>query len=230
MKKTGDAIGDFDRRIRWLLRFSSRNSSSCFCSTGASGYTLVLKFRALGTRSMAWSHCFQSGNLSKDSLAKTSRNSWYGLDTMSSKHVDEVPPVASASFWEMVWVALISSDQAPTNRMRSWSPSSSLSGSGHANPGEGSASMRVDSDSGTSSMCTCRWRWVFGCFRVISADMRFSQSISSVAFGLHDIGHLVIEISPMHQSTLGLCSMSHVCPRIIVVWPIPIMWNVTCSE
>src|SRR5882724_13358577 len=101
MKKTGDTIGDFDGHMHWLLRFSSRNSSSCFCLTGASGYTLVLKLRALGTSSMVWSHCFQSGNLSKDSLAKMSRNSWYSLGTMSSKCVDEVPPVASASFWKM---------------------------------------------------------------------------------------------------------------------------------
>src|SRR5882724_2423285 len=125
MKKTRDTIGDFDGHIHWLLRFLSRNSSSCFCSTRARGYTLVLKLRALGTSLMVWSHCFQLGNLSKDSLAKTSRNSWYGLGTMSSKHVDEVPPVASASFWEMVWVALISSDRAPTNQIRSRSPSSS---------------------------------------------------------------------------------------------------------
>jgi len=141
MKKTGDTIGDFDGHIYWLLRFSSRNLSSCFCLTGASGYTLVLKLRASGTSLMVWSHCFQSGNSSKDSLMKTSQNSWYGLGTMSLKHVDEVPPTASASFWEMVWVALISSDRVPMNRMRSWSPSSSSSGSGHANPGEGSASM-----------------------------------------------------------------------------------------
>src|SRR5882724_5564877 len=110
MKKTRDAIGDFDGCIHWLLRFSSRNSSSCFCSTGARGYTLVLKLRASGTSSMAWSHCFQSGNSSKDSLAKMSRNSWYGLGTMSSKHVDEVPPTALVSFWEMVWVTPIPSD------------------------------------------------------------------------------------------------------------------------
>src|SRR5882724_1156708 len=101
MKKTRDTIGDFDGRIHWLLRFSSRNSSSCFCSTGASGYTLVLKLWALGTSSMAWSHCFRLGNSSKDSLVKMSRNSWYGLGTMSSKHIDEVPPAALARFWEM---------------------------------------------------------------------------------------------------------------------------------
>src|SRR5882724_13660607 len=154
MKKTRDTIGDFDGHIRWLLRFSLRNSSSCFCLTGARGYTLVLKLQASGASSMAWSHCFRSGNSSKDSLAKTSRNSWYNLGTMSLKHVDEVPPVASASFWEMVWATLISSDRAPMNQMRSRSPLSSSSGSGHMNPGGGSTSMRVDSDSGTSSTCT----------------------------------------------------------------------------
>src|SRR5882724_10511510 len=144
MKKTKDAIGDFDGHICWLLRFSLRNSSSCFCSTGDSGYTLVLKLWVSGTSSMAWSHCFRSGNTSKDTLAKTSQNSWYSLGTMSSKHVDEVPPADSASFWEMVWVALISSDRAPMNQMRSWSPSSSSSGSSRTNQGEGSASVRVD--------------------------------------------------------------------------------------
>src|SRR5882724_881033 len=70
MKKTGDAIGDFDGHICWLLRFSSRNSSSCFCSTRASGYTLLLKFRASGTSSLAWSHCFQSGNFIKGFFGK----------------------------------------------------------------------------------------------------------------------------------------------------------------
>src|SRR5882724_13217903 len=113
MKKTGDTIADFDGHICWLLRFSLRNSSSCFFLTGARGYTLGLKLQVSGTSLMAWSHCFRSGNLSKDSLAKTSRNSWYGLGTMSLKRVDEVPPAALASFWEMVWVALISSDRAP---------------------------------------------------------------------------------------------------------------------
>src|SRR5882724_12949556 len=141
MKKTGDTMGDFDGHIHWLLRFSLRNSSNCFCSIGASGYTLVLNLRASGTSSMVWSHCFQSGNSSKDSLEKMSRNSWYSLGTMSSKRVDEVPPAASASFWKMVWVALISSDRVPMNQMRSQSPSSSSSGSSHTNPGEGSASV-----------------------------------------------------------------------------------------
>src|SRR5882724_6458849 len=103
MKKTGDAMGDFDGHIHWLLRFSLRNSSSCFCSTGASGYTLVLKLRVSGTSLMVWSHCFQLGNSSKDSLAKMSQNSWYSLGTMSSKCMDGAPPKASASFWEMVW-------------------------------------------------------------------------------------------------------------------------------
>src|SRR5882724_8222195 len=38
------------------------------------------------------------------------------------------------------------------------------------------------------------------------------------------------EISPMHQSILGLCSMSHICPRITMVWLMLVTWNVTHSE
>src|SRR5882724_6934949 len=34
IKKTGDAIGNFNGYMCPLLRFSSRISSSCFCSTG----------------------------------------------------------------------------------------------------------------------------------------------------------------------------------------------------
>src|SRR5882724_9195687 len=59
---------------------------------------------------------------------------------------------------------------------------------------------------------------------------RIGRFASSVVFGLHGVRHLVIEISPMHQSISGLCSMSHVYPRIIVVRPIPITWNVARSE
>src|SRR5882724_1842981 len=60
MRKTGEAMGDLDGCICWLLRFLLRNSSSCFCLTGARGYTLVLKLQASGMSSMAWSHCFWS--------------------------------------------------------------------------------------------------------------------------------------------------------------------------
>jgi len=43
--------------------------------------------------------------------------------------------------------------------------------------------------------------------------------LSSMVFGLHDAGHLIIEISPMCQSISGLCSMSHICPRITIIQP-----------
>jgi len=51
-----------------------------------------------------------------------------------------------------------------------------------------------------------------------------------VVFSLHDAGHLIIVISPVCQSISGLCSMSHVCPRIIIVQPMLVMWNVSHLE
>jgi len=50
----------------------------------------------------------------------------------------------------------------------------------------------------------------------VSANVHFCQS-----FSVHKVGHLVILTSPMHQSISGLCSMSHIFPRMIVVWPMP---------
>src|SRR6266481_9074738 len=84
-KKTGDAIRDFEGWIQPLARFSSRNLSSSFCSTGDIRYTFILKGCAPGTRSIAWSHCFHLGSLSKDSLEKTSQNTWYGPGSISSR-------------------------------------------------------------------------------------------------------------------------------------------------
>src|SRR5882724_5685720 len=72
--------------------------------------------------------------------------------------------------------------------------------------------------------------WTSGCLQVLSADMRLGRSLSSVDFGLHDAGHLIIAMSPMYQSISGLCSMSHVCPRKFIVWPMLVMWNVTHLE
>ena len=46
-------------------------------------------------------------------------------------------PEASMSFWEMFWVAPISSSQAPMNQTKSQSSLSNSSGSEHANPGGG---------------------------------------------------------------------------------------------
>ena len=79
-------------------------------------------------------------------------------------------------------------------------------------------------------MCTHRWRCAFSCLCVLSADMWFSQYLSSVVFTLHDARHLIIVIFPVHQSISGLCSMSHVCPRIIIVQPMLVIWNVACFQ
>ena len=57
-----------------------------------------------------------------------------------------------------------------------------------------------------------------------------SADLSPLWLLVHDAGHLVIEISPMCHSILGLCSMSHVCPRIIIVWLMLVTWNVTHLE
>src|SRR5882724_9255140 len=61
-----------------------------------------------------------------------------------------------------------------------------------------------------SSTCTHQWRWAFSCLCILSANMWFGRSLSSMAFSLHDARNLIIEISTMCQSILGLCSMPHV--------------------
>src|SRR6266481_331730 len=110
-KKTGDAIGDFEGQIQPLARFSSRNLSSSFCSTGDIGYTFILKGCAPGTRLIAWSHCFCSGSLSNDSLEKTSRKVWYGSGSISSSCAGgEVSLAASASHVETVDVEFTHSE------------------------------------------------------------------------------------------------------------------------
>src|SRR6266699_7090349 len=70
MKKTGEAIGDLEGRIRPDSRFSLRKASSSFCSEVASGYTLQLFGDASATSSIAWSQGLDSGRSSKDSLEK----------------------------------------------------------------------------------------------------------------------------------------------------------------
>jgi len=152
----------------------------------------------------------------KDSLAKLSQNSWYGLGTISSKWVDGVPPDISASFCELVWVALISSGQAPKNWTRSQSSLSHSSESGHAKPG------RI-------SVLVCSG-WILDLLYMhLSMEMDIwlppgliGQYVAwpiSVfcGFRLAWCWHLIIAMSPMRQSILGLCSISHICPRIIVV-------------
>src|SRR6266699_6470364 len=71
MKKTGEAIGDLDGRIRPDSRFSLRKVSSSFCSEAASRYTLQLLGDASAISLMVWSQGLDSGRSSKDSLEKT---------------------------------------------------------------------------------------------------------------------------------------------------------------
>jgi len=154
---------------------------------------------------MAWSHCFQLGSLSKDSLAKMSRNYWYGLGTMSSKCIDKAPPEASASFWEIVWVALISSSQAPISLFS------------HLCPNHLSLGMQTQVGA---------WFWcvlveILGPLphALVDGDGLSAASISYQPIcGLADLSPLWFSacmmpgissvISPMHQSILWLCSMS----------------------
>jgi len=61
-------------------------------------------------------------------------------------------------------------------------------------------------------MWTCQWEWDFSCpmsYQLISLLYGF-QTAWCQASHHRDIS--------MHQSISGLCSMSHVCPRITVVW------------
>jgi len=53
------------------------------------------------------------------------------------------------------------------------------------------------------------------------------QSVrSAVAFGLHETGDLLKLTFQVHQSISGLFSTSHMCPRMMVVQPMPVMWKV----
>jgi len=89
----------------------------------------------LGISSIAWSHCFQSGNSSKDSLVNTSLNYWYVSGTMSLKWVDQLSLDGSVSCWEIDHMATLSSSCIFTNCTRNWSPGSISSGCGCMKPG-----------------------------------------------------------------------------------------------
>src|SRR5882724_3571085 len=78
------------------------------------------------------------------------------LGTMSLKQVKGLSPEASASFWDMVCVALMSSGRVSMNQMKIQSSQLISSGSGCAKPGGQSLLVCSDCDSGTSSMCTQR--------------------------------------------------------------------------
>ena len=78
-------MGDFEGRIRPLLRFSWMNASISDCSLGARGYTLQLDAFDPGTSSMAWSQIFRSGSRSNDDFEKRSSKSWKCVGTDSAK-------------------------------------------------------------------------------------------------------------------------------------------------
>jgi len=176
---------------------------------------------------MAWSHCFQSGSSSKDSLAKHLRILvWLG------HYVFEVHQ------WNTPWGfskflgdgLRCSNFFWPSHPWTKWGVSHFCL----IHPGLGVQTlMRAQFrwcagwDSGTSSTCTHQWRWAFSCLHVLSADTQFGGSLSSMVFSLHDAGHLINrDISPCTSLFLGLCSMSHICPRITMVQPMP--GDMTC--
>ena len=68
-----NAIGDLDRQILPVQRFSSRKASSSTCSFGESRLQLV--GLDPGSNSITWSHGFQGVRVSNISLEKTSLNS-----------------------------------------------------------------------------------------------------------------------------------------------------------
>src|SRR5882672_3587627 len=106
-------------------------------------------------------------------------------------------------------------------------PQFKLSRSRHAKPGGGSVSLGPDWPSGTSSMCTFWHDFTLGEPVDLPAkqlaELNFCQLVSSaVVLDPHATRHLVILTFPVDQSIFGLCSTSHVCPRIMVVQPIPV--------
>src|SRR5258707_15536964 len=96
MKNTGAPIGDLDGWMWPFTRFSWRKSSSSFCSAGNRGNIQEEGSSVPGVRSMAWSHAFHGGSLSKASLEKTSLKSWYWASTMSSR--GQLPSAFCASW------------------------------------------------------------------------------------------------------------------------------------
>ena len=65
MKKTGAAMGDLEGQIYLVHNFSSRKTSSSFCSTGDREYTLDNLGSDLERSSMVWSQQQCSGRMLK---------------------------------------------------------------------------------------------------------------------------------------------------------------------
>lgn len=214
MKKTGDAIGDFDGWIQPDSRFSWMNASNSFCSEGKSGYTLQLD--PLGTSSIAWSQGLVSGSMLKDSLENTLSNlhRWLGTPLLVSAEVG--PNQAGslfrlntlASCWEIVEVVWISSDGqfkpmanmwSPTSNSRS--PSSSLSLS----------LLGIKSGSSPSEQVVILRASIF--------EVLHSSQISSLQPEQHLAEHQDILTSPVVQCISRLCFCNQECPIIKFCFP-----------
>src|SRR5882724_3260941 len=120
-------------------------------------------------------------------------------------------------------------------RMKSWSPQSKLSRSGHAKPGSSLALLGSVRPLGTSLMCTFQHEFTLGGLSKLSAELSakptLGQSVlSAVTLGAHAAEHLFIQTFPVDQSISGICSMSQVCLRIMVILPMPMTWKVAHSE
>jgi len=204
MKKIGDAIGDLDRWIWPVSKFSLRNWSSSFCSIRANGQTLQLEAFSPAIRSTVWSHFLDSGRASKDSLEKTLSNSYLGGAEASELRLN-----ASAKHWETLEVA---AGTRPITKMRS--------------PGSIGSSASLGSSSSDSV-------WSSGT-GLSETALAFWAILSSWALSLHPEqqqgGHLDILTSPVTQSISGLCFHSQECPRMSFCFPKLVTANNVCSE
>src|SRR5882724_6287842 len=118
---------------------------------------------------------------------------------------------------------------------KSRSPLSKSSRSGCAKPGGSSVLLGSVWPLGTSSMCTFQHDFALGGLAKLSAKLSakpmLGQLVSSVVrLGLHAAKHLFIQTFPVDQSISGLCSTSQVCPRMMVILPMPVTWKVDHSE
>ena len=85
--------------------------------------------------------------------------------------------------------------------------------------------------SGTSFMHTLWHDLALGESNELLAELRVGQSVwSAVASSPYDAGHLVRLTFWVHQLISGLCSTSHICPRIMLIQLIPVTWKVAHSE
>ena len=92
-------------------------------------------------------------------------------------------------------------------------------------------SLRVLANLPGPLQCTFWHDLALGGSNKLLPDLGIGQSVrSAVALSLHDTGHLEKLTFLGHQSISGLCSTSHMCLRMMVIQPIPVMWKVAVSE